>query len=193
MATKKPKTISYRRKRDKQTNYHKRLLLLLSREKRLVVRITNQKVLAQLAQFMPTGDKILLTVDSFALKKLGWTYSCKNLPAAYLTGLLFGKKAVEKGYTKAILDTGLRSPLHKGRVYAFLKGVLDAGVDMPHGSEEIFPEEGRMKGEHIKQYAAKIKNDTALYKQRFTQYLKNNAEPQRIEEVFETVRGKITR
>ena len=124
MATKKPKTISYRRKRDKQTNYHKRLLLLLSREKRLVVRITNQKVLAQLAQFMPTGDKILLTVDSFALKKLGWTYSCKNLPAAYLTGLLFGKKAVEKGYTKAILDTGLRSPLHKGRVYERLKMIL---------------------------------------------------------------------
>ena len=48
MANRKPKTVLYRRKREKKTNYAKRLTLLLSRKARLVVRFTNQRVIAQL-------------------------------------------------------------------------------------------------------------------------------------------------
>lgn len=191
MASRRPRTVLYRRKRESKTSYPKRLKLLLSDKKRLVIRMTNNKILAQLVEFSAKGDKVIVSVDSSALKKLGWNYSCKNFPAAYLTGLLFGKRSLEKGQKEAILDTGSAAPLHKGKIYAFLKGVLDSGMNVPHGSEEVFPTEERIKGEHIKQYADKIKTDKETYEKRFGQYLKNNAEPGKIVEIFENVKEKI--
>ncbi|MEK6899538.1 MAG: 50S ribosomal protein L18 [Nanoarchaeota archaeon] len=133
MATQKPRTVLYRRKRELKTRYSKRLKLLLSGKKRVVVRLTNTRVIAQLVEFTPKGDKVLLGVDSSALKQFGWTYSAKSIPAAYLTGLSLGVKAKEKKINEeVVLDTGLRSPLHKGRTYAFLKGAVDAGLKVPH-------------------------------------------------------------
>lgn len=191
MASRRPKTVLYRRKRTKKTDYPKRMKLLLSGKKRLVVRQTNNRFIAQLVEFATKGDKVLVNVDSFALKKLGWKYSCKNFPAAYLTGLLVGKKSLKKGHKEAILDTGSGAALHKGKIYAFLKGVLDSGMNVPHGSEEVFPSEERIKGEHIKQYAEKIKDDKEAYERNFTRYLKNNVEPEKITDMFENIKEKI--
>ena len=30
-----------------------------------------------------------------------------------------------------------------------MKGVVDAGVNIPHGDEDIFPDENRLTGKHI--------------------------------------------
>ena len=92
MASKKPKQVLYRRKMEGRTNYSKRLSLLLSKKLRLVVRFTNQKVIAQVCEFnsQEKGDKILAAVDSYALKKYGWTSSCKNLPAFSIATWLDG-------------------------------------------------------------------------------------------------------
>ncbi|MBI4983282.1 50S ribosomal protein L18, partial [Candidatus Woesearchaeota archaeon] len=122
MANRKPRTVFYRRKREQKTNYPDRLKLLLSKKIRLVIRFTNKKIISQLIEFDTKGDKVLLAVDSFQLKKFGWNYSYKNFPAAYLIGVLMAKTAVKKGYQEAILDTGLKSPLKKSKIYAFLKG-----------------------------------------------------------------------
>ena len=175
MARNKPKTILYRRKREQKTNYTKRLKLLLSQKLRLVVRFTNQKVIAQLVEFTTSGDKVLVGIDSTALKEFGWQYSYKNFPAAYLTGLLLGKKAIEKGHKEAILDTGLKLVLKKGKIYAFLKGSLDSGMDVRH-SDEILPDENRIKGKHIETYA---------------QYLKSGSVPEGISSQFEKIKQKI--
>ena len=35
-----------------------------------------------------------------------------------------------------------------GRVYAALKGMSDAGLDIPH-SEDVYPDEDRLNGAHI--------------------------------------------
>ena len=191
MAHRRPKPVQYRRRREQKTNYSKRLSLLFSRKLRIVVRLTNNKVIAQLVQFSAQGDKIIMGLDSFALKKLGWNYSCKNFPAAYLTGLMFGKKVVEKGEKEAILDTGLKAPLKKGKVYAFLKGVLDAGLNVSH-SEEILPEEERIQGKHIQDYAHKLKENEELYKKTFSQYLKNNNKPEEMINLFEQIKKKIS-
>jgi large subunit ribosomal protein L18 len=150
MKSKKPKTVLYRRKREQRTDYNKRLKLLMSRKMRLAVRISNQRVIAQLIEFTEKGDKISVGVDSFALKKLSWENSCKNLPAAYLTGLIFGKKALGTGAKEGILDTGLRTPTKKGKIYAFLKGVIDSGFKVPHKNEDIFPEENKLFGKDLK-------------------------------------------
>ena len=151
MAKRKPKQVLYRRKQEQKTNYKKRLHLLLSQKQRVVVRFTNKKIIAQIVTFNTGGDRVTVGLDSSTLKKLGWPYSEKNLPAAYLTGLLLGRRAQEKGCKEVILATGWRAPLKKGKLFAFVKGVVDTGVKMPHGDKVIFPEESRIKGEHLKE------------------------------------------
>lgn len=159
MARNKPRTVLYRRKRSSKTNYNKRLKLLLSGNLRLVVRFTNQRIIAQVISFGMRGDKVLAGIDSFALKKLGWKLSCKNFPAAYLTGFMLGKKASAAHVKEAVLDTGFKDPSKKGKVYAFLKGVLDAGIDVPHDDSDIFPPEERLFGKHIEEHAKHLKSN----------------------------------
>jgi len=98
-----------------------------------------------------TGDKTLLTVNSRQLQDFGYTFSKSNLPAAYLTGLLFGKKMLALGISEGIADIGLHASTKGNRIYAAVKGVVDAGVDVPH-SPEIFPAEERISGKHIKEH-----------------------------------------
>jgi len=155
MPTKKPQTIIYQRKRKGKTNYKKRLHLLLAKKPRLVVRLTNKKIIVQIIGFDPKGDKIFVGADSPALKKYGWNLSFKNIPSAYLTGYLIGKKALQQKIPEAILDIGFKQPLKGSRIYATLKGALDAGVKIPH-SEEIFPSPERISGKHIKDNLTEI-------------------------------------
>jgi large subunit ribosomal protein L18 len=128
-----------------------RYKLIVSRKPRVVVRKSNANTMLQLVKAELTGDKTLLTVKSNELKDFGYTYSTGNLPAAYLTGLLFGKKMLALGYREGIADIGLHASTKGGRIYAALKGAIDAGVDIPH-SPEIFPAEERIRGEHIKEF-----------------------------------------
>tara|TARA_Y100000310_G_scaffold318557_1_gene372808 strand:- start:7 stop:537 length:531 start_codon:yes stop_codon:yes gene_type:complete len=173
-------TISFRRKREKRTDYKKRLRLLMSRKPRLVVRITNTKIIAHIAKFEAKGDKNMVGLDSTYLHKKGWKYSLKNTPAAYLTGYALGKKAVATGITEAILDTGLKQPEQKGKIYAFLKGALEAGLQMPH-DPSVLPGEKRLTGQHI-----------AAHKQgNFSKYLKNNAAPDKISEAVTQLKSTL--
>ena len=45
-------------------------------------------------------------------------------------------------------DFGMVQKVHKSRAYAFLKGLIDGGLEMGH-KEGIFPSEDRLKGEHL--------------------------------------------
>ncbi len=181
------RTIPYRRKREGRTDYAKRLHLLKSKRARVVLRCTNTQLIAQLVTFSPQGDVVLVGVDSSSLRKKGWTYSHKNLPAAYLTGLLFGKTALQNGIEEGILDTGFLSPLKKGKVFAFLKGLLDSGFSVPVGGDDIFPADERLSGKHIKDYAATLDGKTA----QFGKYLKNKSLPETIEAQFILVKKQL--
>ncbi|HDD59872.1 MAG: 50S ribosomal protein L18 [Thermoplasmata archaeon] len=140
--------IPFRRRREGKTDYRQRLKLLKSGLPRAVVRITNRKVIIQIAEYHPEGDRIIISALSSELVKMGWKRGLKNIPSAYLTGLLAGKRAVEKGVKKAVLDIGLHVPVKGSRVFAALQGMLDAGLDIPHGEEKL-PEEERLLGAHL--------------------------------------------
>ena len=56
------------------------------------------------------GDKVLATAHSRELVDLGWNKATGNLPAAYLTGYLAGKRAKKSGITECVLDIGLEVP-----------------------------------------------------------------------------------
>lgn len=189
MVRKKSKPISYKRKRQGKTNYKKRLRLLLAKKPRLIIRTANKKIINQIADFKTIGDSILVGIDSSALKKYGWNFSCKNLPAAYLTGYLTGKKALQKNIKETILDLGFRPPVKGNKIYACLKGALDAGLNIPH-SPESFPSEERISGKQIQDYASKIK-DTSLYQKIFSKYLKNNLNPEDIVNQFQKTKKLI--
>ncbi len=187
-----PRTIHFRRKRELRTNYKKRLHLLLSKKPRLVVRFTNQQIIAQVITFTGKGDEVIAAVTSRALVKMGWNYSCKNIPAAYLTGMLIARRALKEGCNDVIFDTGLLFPLHKGKVYAFLKGAIDAGLGVPAGDESIFPSHERISGKHIEGYGTHLLHvGKDLHDRQFSQYLKNAAKPETLSTVFKTVQQKI--
>ena len=193
MATKKPKTVLFRRKRENRTNYNKRLKLLLSQKPRLVVRFTNQRIIAQVIKFDHSGDKVLAATDSSTLKKYGWNYSYKNFPAAYLTGMMVAKMAQSNNCTECILDTGFKQTIKKGKIYAFLKGAIDAGLTIPHGDDDIFPNEDVISGKNVEKYAGSIKQNQDVYNKIFAKYLKNNSIPVEMSKAFSGAKEKINK
>jgi len=148
MAQNKIQVVQFRRKRDGKTDYKKRKRLLLSGKPRVTVRKSLNNIVMQIIEYSPSGDKVLLTSHSKELKKLGWKTGCGNIPSAYLTGLLLGKKATEKKIGECMLDTGFYASIKGNRIYAALKGAVDGGMNIPH-SDKMLPPEDRIQGKHI--------------------------------------------
>jgi len=146
--------IHFRRRREGKTNYRKRLKLLLSEKPRLVYRKTLKYIIGQVINFDKKGDVTLVGITSKILRKYGWKFACDNTPASYLTGYLLGKMALSRGIREAVLDIGLYTSTKGGRMYAFAKGAIDSGLNVPC-NEEMFPSEDRIKGLHISEEVAK--------------------------------------
>jgi len=170
--------VQFRRRIEGKTDYRAREALVLSGKPRLVARSTLDNVIAQMIVAKPHGDEVLVSAHSRELaKKYGWKAPRGDIPAAYLTGLLCGLKAKAQGINEAVLDIGLHSPSKGTRVLAVLKGVLDAGISVPH-SEEKLPDEKRIKGEHIAQYAESLASNPEEYQPKFSKYLKQKLSPE---------------
>ncbi len=150
------RTIPYRRRREDKTNYKKRIKLLLGEKPRLVIRKSLKNMVVQLVSFDAKGDKVITSANTKELKKYNWNFTGGNLPSAYLIGLLAGKKAVQEKHKEAIVDLGLQSPIKGSRLYAALKGAVDAGMSIPH-DKETFPSDTRIKGEHIAKHEKETK------------------------------------
>ena len=138
-----------RRRREGKTDYRKRLRLLRSGMVRAVVRKSLKNTQIQLIEYKQEGDNILISANSNELKKLyNWKFSTSSTPAAYLTGFLAGTRAKNKGISECILDTGRHPPITGSKIFASVKGLVDAGVKCSH-SEEKIPNEDRIMGKHI--------------------------------------------
>ena len=178
--------LPFKRRLRKKTDYRKRLKLLYSGENRLVIRKSLKHVKAQIVQFNLKGDKIIASASSQDLKKIGWDYPSGNIPSSYLVGLMIGKKALKKDIKTAILDMGTHRNIKGSKVYAALKGALDAGLKVPH-SPDILPSEERIKGKHIIDYVQNLKKESEKeYKKQFSL-----SQPERMSEMFEKVKEKI--
>lgn len=149
-------TVAYARKRDKKTNYRKRIKLVVSGEIRVVVRRMINNISVQMVEFNSGGDKTLAGVHSRELLKLGWKGHKGNIPSAYLSGYVCGLKAVKKGVRNAIVDFGMFRSVRGGSLYAAVKGVRDAGVGIKC-DEKMFPSEDAICGRLIENYAAGAK------------------------------------
>ncbi len=183
-------TVPFRRKRQGRTYYKKRLKILLSNRYRFVVRRSLKNFYASIVEYNAKGDKVLLTINSNILNKLGWKADTGNLPSAYLTGLLAGKKALEIGVKDAILDLGFNNSAKSSRFYAAVAGAIDAGLKIPV-SQEMLPTKERISGEHISKYTQLLKNDKLRYERQFSNYIKRGLNPEDIVKHFNELKGRI--
>ncbi|RLF99258.1 MAG: 50S ribosomal protein L18 [Thaumarchaeota archaeon] len=181
-----------RRRREGKTNYYKRYKLILSRKPRLVVRKTLNQIIVQIVESKPEGDVVIAAAHSPELsKKYGWLAAKDNTPAAYLTGYLAGLRALKKGVKRAVLDIGLHRAVKGARVFAALKGALDAGLEIPH-NPKILPSDERIIGDHIAKWASILmEEDPALFERMFSKYLKAGLNPQELTLHFEEVKSKV--
>ncbi|MGY8728874.1 MAG: 50S ribosomal protein L18 [Candidatus Poseidoniales archaeon] len=141
----------FRRRKAGLTDYRRRLKLLRGRKPRAVVRISNSRTTCQLVDWSVSGDLVKISVTGSELsKKYGWPedFSKKSVPASYLVGFAMGKAALAQGAEAAVLDIGLAASSPGNRVFSALKGMIDAGLEIPH-SDDILPDEDRVNGTHI--------------------------------------------
>lgn len=147
------KTLKRRRKENK-TDYRIRVGLLKSGKPRILFRKSNKYIIAQYVTSKEAQDRVVFGFTSKILLERGWPEAKKgslnSLPAAYLTGLLFGKKIIEKKLANPVLDIGMTRNVNRSRIFAFQKGLVDAGVALK-SKEEAFPPEERIKGKHLKE------------------------------------------
>lgn len=184
--------VPFHRKSNGKTDYRLRKRLISSGKLRLVVRASLKHTTVQIVEAKPEGDLMLATAHSKELaKKYGWLGSGGNLSAAYLTGLLAGQRALLKGAKEAVLDIGLSTPSKGSRLFAGLKGAIDSGLQISY-SEDILPDESRIRGEHIANYAKQLLSaNPELYQRRFASYLAQKLKPESLPEHFEDVKSKI--
>jgi large subunit ribosomal protein L18 len=182
--------VHLRRRREGKTDYQARKALVASRKPRLVTRASIKNVEVQIIIAKPHGDEVLASANSRELiKSYGWRAPTGNIPASYLTGLLCGVKAKAAGVKEAILDIGLVSPTKGSKIFAVLSGVVDAGLEVPHGEEKIVKE--RMKGEHIAKYAKSLGVGSEEYTAKFSQYTAQGVAPEKIVEHFTKIKADI--
>ena len=168
----------FKRRRECKTNYAARKAMIaqdlnkyVTPKYRLVARLTNKKVIAQIVYATLKGDVVMSQATSVELQKFGLITGKTSYAAAYATGLLLARRllknlkldSIYKGVAKvdgtpydvstetsnskrpftAVLDIGIRRPTVGNRVFAVLKGATDGGIHIPHSTRK-FP--GYSKG-----------------------------------------------
>jgi large subunit ribosomal protein L18 len=99
------------------------------------------------------------------------------------------KKCSPKKIDSAILYTGQTS--FTSKVAACLKGIAASGVNIPL-SEESLPNENRINGSHISQYATILKDDRNKYEKQFSKLVSKKINPEEYPKHFEEVRTRIS-
>jgi len=182
--------VPYRRRRENKTDYASRRILATSEYPRLVVRVSNTAIIAQIIKSEIEGDYILTQTSSHELKKnYSWIASGKNIPAAYLIGYIIGKKALDQGIEIVNLDMGLKRATTGNKVFALVQGANDAGLEIPVDSD-VIPSQEAINGQVIADYAENV-DDPIEYERRFSVYLRRGLRPEALPSHFDEVKTRI--
>ncbi|KAI5149638.1 large subunit ribosomal protein L5e [Enteropsectra breve] len=163
--------VKRRRRREGKTDYKHRTNMIRQDcnkygvvKSRLVVRITNSRVICAITKAYIDGDRIVAYADSTELKNYGVDFGLTNYFAAYATGLLVGRRALaengldkiyapqtdvgeynvredvedERRAYKVYLDIGLARSSTGANVFAAMKGASDAGLCIPHSESRFY-------------------------------------------------------
>ncbi|MFQ5711696.1 MAG: 50S ribosomal protein L18 [Candidatus Geothermarchaeales archaeon] len=181
----------FRRRREAKTDYRLRKRLILSGLPLFTVRRSNNYIYVNFVLPEPDGDKTLANANSKELIKRFEIKSGKNLPAAYLTGLLAGLRAKRKRIKRAVLNLGPAWPTRASIPFAAVQGAVEAGIDIPIGDEAKVDHE-RIRGEHIASYAKLLEErEPDKFKERFSNYLEAKFDPKTLPERFDEIREAL--
>jgi len=181
--------VKYKRRREGKTDYRARKRLVAqdknkynSPKYRLVVRISNKDVIAQVTYARIEGDIVMAAAYAHELPKYGMAVGLTNYAGVYSTGLLLARRLLTKlkladkykgnsdvngeDYNVAenddgprpfcaLLDVGLRRTTTGARVFAALKGACDGGLDVPHSDKRFvgYDDEGKkLNAETLKKH-----------------------------------------
>jgi len=163
--------VKFKRRREGKTDYFARKRLIVQDKNkyntpkyRLVVRLSNCDITAQVAYSRIEGDKILCAAYSHELPEFGVKVGLTNYAAAYCTGLLLARRllnqlGLDKHYTgttevtgeeynvealedgpaafRCYLDVGLMRTSTGARVFGAMKGAVDGGLNIPHSTKRF--------------------------------------------------------
>ena len=186
----------YKRRRDGKTDYVQRSSLIQqdktkygAHKYRLVSRVTNTKVIAQIVVAHIDHDETIAQAVSTELSAYGIPVGFSNYASAYCTGLLCARRLLtklklndvtfakdgedEEGRRpfKVIMDIGLARTTTGSRIFAVMKGAVDGGLFIPHnnkrlpGSAEKKEQDQQKKlnhfllGGHVSAFMTKLKKD----------------------------------
>jgi len=161
----------FKRRREGKTDYKQRKALITQDKTkysapkyRFVVRITNRDVVCQVVSSKLKGDFVVCAAYSHELSTYGLKLGLTNYAAAYCTGLLLGRRLLQKlkldkkyGGNETVdgtyflvshdekstgprpfkcnLDVGLTRTTTGNRIFGALKGACDSGLYIPHSEE----------------------------------------------------------
>jgi len=200
-----------RRRRTGQTDFAARRVMIHqdknkynAKKYRLVVRITNTKVICQVVYATIIGDRTICQANSKELANFGIPVGIKNYAACYATGLLVARRCLkmmgmdddfkgkeevdgeefhveeeeteaERRPFKVILDVGIRRTCVGARIWGALKGAADGGLHVPHTCKN-FPgyEKAEGKGEESKYEAEAHKSK--IFGEHVKDYMESMAE-----------------
>jgi len=181
----------YRRRREGKTDYRARQALI-SQDKtkfnapkyRMVIRVTNADIIAQIVSSKIIGDFVHCAAYSHELPRYGLKVGLTNYSAAYCTGLLLARRLLTqigladkyagiestdgKDYLvpsdkegdqrpfRANLDVGLARTTTGAKIFGAMKGACDGGLHVPHSAKR-FP--GYKKSGEKESYDPKVHRD----------------------------------
>jgi len=198
---------------------------------RFVVRFTNKDVTTQITSAKIAGDNVIAAAYGHELTKYGMPVGQTNYAAAYATGLLLGRRILTKlkladkykGNTDingqdynveeiadgprpfcALLDVGVARTSTGAKVFGALKGITDAGVEIPHGDTRFvgYDDEGKklnadilkkyIFGGHVADYMKKMQEeDSAKFTAHFSKYIKAGIKAEGMEAAWKKVHAAI--
>jgi len=163
--------VKFKRRREGKTDYYARKRLIVQDKNkyntpkyRLIVRLSNKNVTAQIAYSRIEGDHIVCAAYSHELAKYGIKVGLTNYAAAYATGLLLARRLLKQlgldtlyegttditgdeynvegvddgpGAFRCYLDVGLQRTTTGARVFAVMKGAVDGGLNIPHSTKRF--------------------------------------------------------
>jgi len=108
------------------------------------------------------------------------------------------------GAFRAYLDVGLARTSTGARVFGALKGAADGGIDIPHSTRRFPGYDAESKefsaqvhrdhifGKHVADYMTYLQeNDDEAYKRQFSQFIKHNIAPGKVEEMYKKAHAAI--
>jgi len=184
--------VKFRRRREGKTDYYARKRLVTQAKNkyntpkfRVVARITNKDVIAQLVYSTITGDKVVVAAYAHELPEYGLPVGLTNYAACYCVGLLLARRVLkhykldtlyegqteidgeeyevepvqgQRGPFRCYMDIGLARTSKGARVFGVLKGCVDGGLAIPHKTKR-FPGFTPAEGEEAENFDAGVLRD----------------------------------